>query len=104
MPHIAHYGRTQSVVTLCAVLNIPVEGTKKKIEPFLHDAGVASPSNNCINHLKEVAATLAWARYSISNGAEPDSWINDVSPAAVALLRTLYPLQRQTPAIRTASA
>jgi hypothetical protein len=62
----------QSFVALCAALNIPVEGTKKKIEPFLRDAGVALPSNNSVNHPKEVAASLAWARNSISNGADPD--------------------------------
>ncbi len=48
----------QSFVALCAALNIPVEGTKKKIEPFLRDAGVALPSNNSASHLKEVAASL----------------------------------------------
>ena len=82
----------QSFVALCAALNIPVDGTKKKIEPFLRDAGVALPSNNSVSHLKEVAASLAWARNSISNGADPDSWINDVGPTGVALLQTLYPL------------
>ena len=49
----------QSFVALCAALNIPVDGTKKKIEPFLRDAGVALPSNNSVSHLKEVAASLA---------------------------------------------
>ena len=82
----------QSFVALCAALNIPVDGTKKKIEPFLREAGVALPSNNSVGHLKEVAASLAWARNSISNGADPDSWINDVGPTGVALLQTLYPL------------
>jgi hypothetical protein len=82
----------QSFVALCAAPNIPVEGTKKKIEHFLRDAGVASPSNNSLSHLKDVAASVAWARNSISNGADPDSWINAVGPAGVALLQTLYPL------------
>ncbi len=35
---------------------------------------------------------VAWVRNSISNGADPDSWINDVGPTGVALLQTLYPL------------
>ncbi len=81
----------QSFVALFDALNIPVEDTKKKIEHFFQDACVATPSNNAINHLKEEAASLVWACDSISNGADPDLWINYVGPAVVALLRTLCP-------------
>ncbi len=34
----------------------------------------------------------AWARNSISNGADPDLWINDVGRASVALLLSINPL------------
>ena len=88
----------QTFVALCGALKIPHELTKSKITRFLQDAGVTPPTTTALPHLKELAAAITWTRNSLSNGGDPDTWTNDVGPAGIDLLKSLYPLP---PAVKT---
>ena len=81
---------TQTFVALCGALNIPFESTKTKILPFLRGASTTSPTTTTVPHLKELAAAVAWtrkSRNSLSNGGDPDTWVTDVGPAGIDILK-----------------
>jgi hypothetical protein len=40
--------------------------------------------------------SIAWASNSVSNGVDPNTWINNVGPAGITLLKTVYQLSLET--------
>ena len=71
-------------VGLCRSASIAVPATPALLVQFLVDAGSAASSSPAGKALNESAAALAWARDSLSNGINPDTW-----PATVPA--TLHP-------------
>ena len=71
-------------VGLCKSANIAVPNTPALRTQFLMDGGSAASLSPAGKTLNESAAALAWARDSLSNGVDPNTW-----PAAVPA--TLHP-------------
>jgi hypothetical protein len=82
----------KSFAALCNSLKIKLESKKATQTDFLRSAGVIIPANASGPQIKELSASLAWVRTSLSNGADPDAWPNTLDAGMLATLLSLYPL------------
>jgi hypothetical protein len=77
---------------LCRSASIAVPATPALRLQLLVDAGSAASSSPAGKPLNESAAALAWARDSLSNGIDPDTWPTTVPAALHPTLQGLYVL------------
>ena len=76
-------------VQLCSVGNIPSVPANQRLQ-VLQDAAITSLSGLSAKQLTERCAALSWARDSIQNSVDPDTWPALLSPALSAYLQGLY--------------
>ncbi len=79
----------KSFVALCNSLKFKLESKKATQTDFLRSAGANLPANSTGPQIKELAASLAWVRTSLSNGGDPDAWPNTLDTSMLAKLLSL---------------
>ena len=78
-------------VQLCRVANIAPVPANQRLQ-VLRDAAITSLDGLSAKQLTERCAALSWARDSIQNSVDPDTWPALLSPALSAYLQGLYVL------------
>ncbi len=63
----------KSFTALCNSLKIKLKSKKATQMDFLRSAGAILSANASGPQIKELSASLAWVRTSLSNGADPDA-------------------------------
>ena len=82
-----------SFVALCKSEKIKIPPNTAEQRKYLTAAGHDNPSLLRTNRdWRERAASLAWARSSLSKAENPDAWPTDVNPAILPTLLSLYAL------------
>ena len=84
---------------LCRSARIAVPSNPALRLQFLVDAGSAASSLPPGKQINESAAALAWARDSLSNGVDPDTWPATIPAALHPILQGLYALPPARPAV-----
>ena len=82
---------TSNFVQICRAGNIPPVPANQRLQ-FLQDAAISSIHDLTAKQLAERCAALSWARESIQNAVDPDTWPAVLSPALSAYLQGLYVL------------
>ena len=83
---------TPSFARLCTAGNITLPASRADKLAFLTDAGILLASSIAAAALSERAATLAWARHSLAEGTDPNSWASTLDESLLGRLFSLYPL------------
>ena len=83
---------TPSFSTLCTAAKIDVPRTIALRVQFLNDGGIPATNTQPSKQLGEQSAALAWARNSLANNVDPDTWTTVLPPNLLATLRALYAL------------
>ena len=78
-------------VQLCRVANITTVPANQRLQ-VLQDAAITSLDGLSAKQLAERCAALSWARDSLQNSVDPDTWPALLSPALSAYLQGLYVL------------
>jgi hypothetical protein len=78
-------------VQLCRTANIDPVPPNQRLQ-FLRDAAVTSIDGLSAKQLAERCAALSWARDSLQNSVDPDTWPTLLTPALAAYLQGLYVL------------
>ncbi len=79
-------------IGLCRTASIAVPANAALRTQFLMDAGSAASLSPADKTLNESAAALAWARDSLSNGIDPDTWPASIPAMLHPILLGLYAL------------
>ena len=105
---VAHTNRSPYLITamapstfvgLCRSANIAVPATPALRLQLLVAAGSAASKSAPGKPITESAAALAWARASLSNGVDPDTWPTALPTALHPVLQGLYALPPARPAV-----
>ena len=83
---------TPSFSTLCTAAKIDVPRTIALRVQFLNEGGIPATNTQPSKQLGEQSAALAWARNSLANNVDPDTWTIVLPPNLLATLRALYAL------------
>ena len=76
-------------VQLCRNANIAPVPPNQRLQ-FLRDSAVTSTDGLSAKQLAERCAALSWARDSLQNSVDPDTWPTLLTPALDAYLQGLY--------------
>ena len=80
-----------SFVQLCRSAKIAPTAPAQRLQ-FLKDAGIPAPEGLGAKPLAERCAALAWARDSLQNDVDPETWSTLLTPALLQYLQGLYVL------------
>ena len=80
-----------SFVQLCRSAKIAATAPAQRLQ-FLKDAGIPAPEALGAKLLAERCAALAWARDSLQNDVDPETWSTLLTPALLTYLQGLYVL------------
>ena len=76
-------------VQLCRTNNIAAVSANQRLQ-FLRDAATLASEGLSAKSLTERCAALSWARDSLQNSVDPDTWPTLLTPALYAYLQGLY--------------
>ena len=76
-------------VQLCRTNNIAAVPANQRLQ-FLRDAATLASEGLSAKSLTERCAALSWARDSLQNSVDPDTWPTLLTPALYAYLQGLY--------------
>ena len=76
-------------VQLCRTNNIAAVSANQRLQ-FLRDAATLASEGLSAKSLTERCAALSWARDSLQNSVDPDTWPTLLAPALYAYLQGLY--------------
>ena len=83
---------TPAFLNLCSAAKIDVPKTIALRVQFLNDGGIPATNALPTKQLGEQSAALAWARNSLANNVDPDTWPTVLPPNLLATLQALYAL------------